>query len=247
MNNALCLITFNPTQKLDYLEFLNSFKNFDIYVIIDDNSVNYNYLMNTYKNIKIIQIDNNLCINYGFFNISYITLRKYVTGWDKAIYYFSINKFNYNNIWFFEDDVYFYSENTILQIDNKYKTEDILCNSSYEEGKLNEWLWKYIYINFSPPYYCGMMCALRLSNNFLNCVCDYVNRNKTLFFLEAFFPTIAKHYKLKIIESPIEFSTITYNNSVPQNNNLNENFLYHPVKDIKLHSIYRNAIDNKDI
>lgn len=195
-----------------------------------------------FKNIKFIQIDNTLCLNSGFQNISYITLRKNVTGWDKAIYYFSINNFDYQNIWFFEDDVYFNSENTILQIDSKYKEEDILCNSSYEKGKLQEWLWKYIDIHFSPPYYCGMMCALRLSKKYLSCVCDYVNKNKTLFFLEAFFPTIAKHYKLKIIESPIEFINVTHRNSFSDCKNLNINNLYHPIKDLELHSFYRNNI-----
>jgi len=44
MKNAVCLITFNPTEKLEYLHFLNSFDNFDIYVIIDDNSINYDNL-----------------------------------------------------------------------------------------------------------------------------------------------------------------------------------------------------------
>jgi hypothetical protein len=240
MKNALCLITFKPNQKLEYLHFLNSFTNFDIYVVIDDNSVSYDNLKDTFKNLKFIQIDNYLCLNSGFCNINYIALRKNVSGWDKAIYYFSTNNLDYHNIWFFEDDVYFYSENTILQIDDKYKEEDILCNSSYDEGKLNEWLWKHIHISFPPPYYCGMMCALRLSKKYLNCICDYVNKNKTLFFLEAFFPTIAKHYKLKIIENPIEFINITYRGSFSNDKKLNTNYLYHPMKSLELHSFFRN-------
>ena len=239
MKQALCLITYKPNEKLEYLNFLNNFQMFDIYVIIDDNSVNYGYLNQMFKNIKFIQMDNNLCFNSGFTNISYITLYKNVTGWDKAIYYFAKNKLEYNNIWFFEDDVYFYSESTILQIDNKYKEEDILCNSSYDEGKLNEWLWNRIDIKFSPPYFCGMMCALRLSKKYLDCVNDYVNKHKTMFFLEAFFPTIAKHYNLLINKNPIEFLTITYQNS-PNESNINTNYLYHPVKDVRLHNNYRN-------
>jgi len=35
MKKAVCLITHKPNQKLEYLDFLNTFKNFDIYVIID--------------------------------------------------------------------------------------------------------------------------------------------------------------------------------------------------------------------
>lgn len=238
MKNALCLITYKPNEKLEYLNFLNIFQMFDIYVIIDDNSNNYEYLNEMFKNIKFIQMDNNVCFNSGFINISYITLNKNVTGWDKAIYYFARNKLEYDNIWFFEDDVYFHSENTILDIDNKYKEEDILCNSSYDEGKLNEWLWNRIDIKLNPPYFCGMMCALRLSKKYLDCVNHYVNKHKTMFFLEAFFPTIAKHYNLIITKNPIEFLTITYQNT-PNERNINTNYLYHPVKDIRLHINYR--------
>ena len=172
MKNALCLITFKPYDKIEYLNFLNSFVSFDIYVVIDDNLIDYKYLKDIFKNINFIQIGDNLCLESGYNNLNYIVLRKKVSGWDKAIYYFSTNNLDYHNIWFFEDDVYFYSENTILQIDDKYKEEDILCNSSYEEGKLYEWLWKYIDIKFKPPYFCGMMCALRLSKKYLNCIND---------------------------------------------------------------------------
>ena len=59
------------------------------------------------------------------------------------VYYFSKKNDlkQYKNIWFFEDDVYFHSEETILKIDNKYESQDILCNSSYKEENLKEWLW----------------------------------------------------------------------------------------------------------
>jgi len=195
-----------------------------------------------FTNIKFIQIENKLCLESGFINISYITLKKQVTGWDKAIYYFSkINKVECEILWFFEDDVYFYSEETILRIDDKYKLEDILCNSSYGKGKLDEWLWKFIEIKFQPPYFCGMMCAIRLSKKYINCINDYVNKNNTLFFLEAFFPTIAKHYNLLVTENPVEFTKVTHRDDVPKKIDINVNFLYHPVKDLSLHAIYRNS------
>jgi hypothetical protein len=245
MKNALCLITFKPDEKLEYLNFLNCFENLDIYVIIDDNLNNYDNLKNAFKNINFIQIHDNECINNGYKNLNYIVLKKPVSGWDKAIYYFTKNKADYSNIWFIEDDVYFYSEKTILQIDEKYREEDILCNASYDEAKLNEWLWKYIDIKFDPPYFCGMMCAVRLSKKYLECINDYVNKHNTLFFLEAFFPSIAKHYNLKIVKWPIEFGYITYRDPVPNHNDLNINFLYHPIKDIRLHSFFRIKIQDR--
>ncbi len=240
MKNAICLITHKPNEKISYLHFINKFIKYVINVIIDVNLNNFNNLKKQFTNIRFIQINDELCFNSGFKNISYITLKKPITGWDKAIYFFTKENTNYENVWFFEDDVYFHSENTILQIDNKYKDEDILCNSSYGEGKLNEWLWKRIKINFYPPYFCGMMCALRLSKKYINCIRDYIDKNKTMFFLEAFFPTIAVKNNLKIFSNPIEFLTITHRNSTPNPTDININYLYHPVKDLNLHNIYRN-------
>ena len=76
MKNAVCLITFNPTEKLEYLHFLNSFDNFDIYVIIDDNSINYDNLKDIFNKISFIQIEDDICLQSGYINISYITLKK---------------------------------------------------------------------------------------------------------------------------------------------------------------------------
>jgi hypothetical protein len=236
---ALCLITYKPDEKREYLKFLNTFEHFDIYVIIDDNSTNYEDIKKQFTKINFIQIGDDVCMNSGFINLSYITLKKHITGWDKAIYYFTKIKNDYLNVWFLEDDVYFYSENTLLKIDDKYENEDILCNSSFKEAKLDEWLWKYIYIEFEPPYFCGMMCCIRLSKKYMDCISNYIEKNKTMFFLEAFFPSLAKHYRLKFIENPIEFLTVTHRNTVPNHNDINLDYLYHPVKDLRLHNLYR--------
>jgi hypothetical protein len=238
MKEPLCLITFKPNEKIEYLEFLNTFNSYDIYVIIDDNISNYDSLKSKFKNITFIQLDDEKCLIDGFSNLNFVTLKKPVTGWDKALYYFAKINTKYENVWFFEDDVFFNSEETIIKLDKKYKKEDILCNSSYEEGKLNEWLWNIIKIEFKPPYFCGMMCCIRLSKKFFSHINEYANKYKTLFFLEAFFPSIAKKYGLNIIESPEEFKTITYRNT-PNENEINNDFLYHPLKNVQLHKIYR--------
>jgi hypothetical protein len=242
--NAVCLITKNPCEKEPYLKFLNTFKMYDVFVIIDDNDNDYSLLKEKYEKLHFIQINKDVCEYDGFKNSNYIALYKNVTGWDKAIFYFTKKTSNkYDNVWFFEDDVFFYSENTIKIIDNKYKSEDILCNSSYETGKLNEWVWNRIEINFPQPYFCGMMCIIRLSNNYFKCIEDYVNKNKTLFFLEAFFPSIAKHYNLKTIENPEEFLTVTYKEPI-ENLKINRYNLYHPAKKIDEHFNYRKVIYN---
>ena len=246
MKNAVCLITHKPNEKKEYLKFLNKFNSYDIHVIIDDNNNKYDDLKQQFTNIEFIQIENDLCINAGIMNLNFKVLRKNVTGWDKSIYYFSKKNDlkQYKNIWFFEDDVYFHSEETILKIDNKYESQDILCNSSYKEENLKEWLWGSICkdIPFKPPYSCGMVCALRLSTKYFKCINQYIDKYKKTFFLEAFFPTIAKKYDLiTTTKTPVEFSNIKYQTPVPKPNDVNVDYLYHPVKDISLHTTYRNS------
>jgi hypothetical protein len=101
MKNAVCLITLEPHEV--WLEFLNTFTNYDVYVVADDNTKNYNDLYKQkYNNINFIQIDNEKCIKDGYKNMNYIAIKKIVTGWEKGIYYFSkINKgtkYNMSNI-----------------------------------------------------------------------------------------------------------------------------------------------------
>lgn len=172
-------------------------------------------------------------------NTSYITVRKPIIGWDKALYFFSCINCNYDYIWFMEDDVYFYDENTLHNIDTKYDDYDILCNSSFEPAKLDEWLWHMIQINMSPPYYCGMMCMLRFSKKMIKSIKNYAKKNKTLFFLEALYPTIAVKCNLKYISNPTEFITITHRDQHNINLLTREN-LYHPVKNIESHIKARN-------
>jgi hypothetical protein len=113
-------------------------------MIIDDNSIDYkqNYL--NYKNIKFIQILNEDCDKNGFIDMNFI-INKQISGWDKAIYYFSMINTEYKNIWFLEDDVFLYDENTLINIDKKYIDGDLLSFSIHENknGNKDWWHWKY--------------------------------------------------------------------------------------------------------
>jgi hypothetical protein len=239
--NAIFLITLRPNEIM--LSFLNNFTKYNIYIIIDDNTVNYDYLNLKYKNIKIIQINNKSCIDSGFMNVN--TLGKDLTrgfGWDKALYYYSINK-QFKYVWFIEDDVFFNNEETLLNIDANYLNYDLLCNSSFDKGKLNEWLWNRIKINLPYPYYCGMMCACRMSVKMIECLKLYADKNKTLFFLEAAFPTIAKFNNLLCCR-PDELITVTYNNPW-KINDFNTKNIFHPVKKLEDHINLRKILNNK--
>lgn len=241
MKQAICLIVNKPNEI--YLEFLNKFINYHIIVVIDDNSVYYaNKLKDKYKNITFFQLNNKVAFKTGYNNSNTIGLRKLVSGWDKALFYFCNYEFNYDYVWFIEDDVFFYNEQSIIEIDVKYPSYDLLANCDFKEGNYKDWLWSGIKINLPKPYYSGMMCAIRVSNNLLKNINFYAYKNKRLFFIEALFPTIIKHNNLTYYQ-PDELTNIKYrfewNIDI-----INKLAIYHPIKNQANHIIFRNSLNN---
>jgi len=241
MKNALAIICVQPH---DFLcKFYNSIVDYDVFMIIDDESNHYSEMREKYTNITFLQIPSNDCSQRNIRNCTTTAvIRKEVSGWDKALYCFMHVYTDYQYVWFLEDDVFFHDTNTLIAIDSRYDNYDLLCNTNYEEGKSNEWLWSSIDIGFPSPYYCGMVCASRMSRNMLICLQEYANRNKTLFFHEAMFPSIAKYFRLNTIEAPKELQTITYNRAWDFPKDFNSHQLYHPIKNPEHHLMIRDHI-----
>ena len=240
MRNCLCLICVKPNDI--WIDFLSNFKDYDIYIIIDDNNMIYNEKYLQYNNIQFIQIEDKDCIEGFFFDMSY-GMSKCITGWDKAIYYFSVINTSFNHVWFFEDDVFFYDETTIKNIDLKYRDSDLLTNH-YEEnltGSIDGWYhWHRLTIFLPPPYYHAMCCAVRMSKLMLLKIKEYAIMHKRLFYLEALFPTLCKYNKL-IYDFPDELKNIVYSNTY-EIKDIDKLNIYHPIKDINVHKLYRNEI-----
>lgn len=233
---AICLITFTPNKI--WCDFLNLFNNYKIFIVVDNNNFHLHDFKNNYKNINFIQISDKKCKLNGYINTNFM-LKKIISGWDKALYYFAVEDNNYDFIWFMEDDVFFYNEDTIVNIDNQYINDDLLSNYYCEnsDGNKNSWHWRIINIQYPPPYYSGMMCAVRFSNNMIKYINNYAKNYNTLFFLEALFPTIAIKNKLKY-NTPNEFNNICYR-CIFEEKNINITNLYHPVKDLNQHIYFR--------
>jgi hypothetical protein len=85
-----------------------------------------------------------------------------------------------------------------------------------------------------------MVCAVRMSKTLLSKIKDYANEYKTLFFLEALFSTICKANNLKY-DTPSELWSISYRNNHLESD-INICNLYHPVKDMNKHTIFRNML-----
>jgi hypothetical protein len=241
MNNiCVCLICYKPNDI--WINFLSRFTKYDVYIIIDDNSIDYKSEYSTFSNINIIQINNEECIKAGFIDMNFC-MKKKVTSWEKSIYYFSTIKTEYKKVWFFEDDVFFYDEESLFRIDSKYENSDLLSNSYSENltGHKDNWHWHAIHIKIPPPYYCAMVCCVRMSSNLLSKLKNYATEYNTLFFLEALFPTLCKESKMKY-DTPNEFKNIVFRKEYTDGD-FNKNNLFHPVKDINRHNHYRHLLN----
>jgi hypothetical protein len=237
--NCISLLCLKPNKI--WFDLLDKFTAYSIFVIIDDNNTNYTKQFEDYKNIKVVQIANNDCQQNGFTNMNF-TIGKTISAWEKAMYYFSEINTQYDKIWFIEDDVFFYNEQTLINIDTLYKNSDLLSNTYSENssGEKNSWLWRSININFPPPYYAAMVCCVRISKNLLSKIKSYAVDHKTLFFLESLFPTLCKKHNL-IYDTPVEFKNIEYRKEFSLSE-INKNSLFHPVKQITKHVDYREIL-----
>ncbi|NDA89673.1 MAG: hypothetical protein EBY20_02005 [Alphaproteobacteria bacterium] len=243
-DKCICLICYKPSDV--WVDFLSKFTKYDVYLIVDDNSKDYKEQYSNFSNINIIQINNEDCKSNGFFNMNYIMMKKDITSWDKSVYYFSTINTKYDKVWFLEDDVFFYDEETLVRLDSTYENSDLL-SQSYEGGKFtgdkNQWMWKDIDIKFDPPYWSTMVCCVRMSSQLLSKIRNYANEHSTLFFIEALFPTICKRHNLNY-DTPREMLNIIYNRYY-SDNEIDKNNIYHPVKDLNKHKYYRYMLNQE--
>ena len=243
MKNCICLLTVVPKTK--WLVFLSKFKYYDIYVVTDNNKYDYNLIYNTtYPNIRFVQVSDQDCEKHFFINSNstHAGFNK-IIAWDRAFYYFAIENTKYDNVWFIEDDVFLFNEETIQNVDAKYESSDLLTQKydTSQTGKDIDWVWHMLTMNLEPPYYCAMCCAIRMSNNMFGHLNDYVKKNKTLVFTEALIPTLAKTHNLQY-DIPDELRTIEHVRAWNENE-LNRTNLFHPIKNMDIHTIVRNRLE----
>lgn len=197
--------------------------------MIDYEDINLNFYRRRYPRMVFITLSDNECREAGFQNVNFL-IKKPITSWEKALYYFSTIK--PGTVWFVEDDVFLPSEKTLLDIDRRYPNADLLSNEISPKTK-EEWHWRMISIasEIPMPYYYGMMCACRMSTKLLSRIKEYARKHGTLFFLEAMFPTLCKTYDM-VHEAPEELSTIKFRYYFPRSE-IRSTQLYHPVKNFK--------------
>ena len=238
--HALCLLTVNPHDI--YVKFLNNFDKYDVYILIDNNSINIDEYIKKYPKIQFIQIPDEEAIQNGYWDSSYIIPKKTIS-WDKALYYFSKKNTSYNFVWFIEEDVYIPNEESIQNIDHKYPTIDLLCSdyNMNSDGYLDNWShWNQAQSYFELPWAKGLQCICRLSKRLLEKIKDFVDTHKKLTFIETLFNTLViKNNYLHI--TPHEFNEIgcckTHNET-----EIDTTKFYHPIKNIETHQMLRDKL-----
>jgi hypothetical protein len=165
---------------------------------------------------------------------------------DKALYYFSIEKPHYDNVWMIEDDVFFYDLETIKRLDRRYPDSDLLTKKFdivRNEREKNEMPWDNWHLlkdKIGFPWTKGMICVIRVSSSLLAAIRGYALKNKTLLFDESMFTTLSLHSNL-IIDTPPEFQEVDYYDHINWNY-LNQTHFLHPVKDPAVHEKLRRSI-----
>jgi hypothetical protein len=240
-NIAVAIVTRRPSSI--WLNFVNTFKDHDVYYFVDENYRDYSELFKSLNsNVKCIQINDDHCSSYGYKNalIHTDTVPNKVLSWDKCIFYFSLLNRSYDHIWIIEDDVFILQESVLTNIDNNYQNSDLLTAENiiqYDKNTSTWPHWNNIINYIDTPWLRSMVCACRVSKNMLSLVRDYVKQRNTLFFHEVLFNTLAYQNNLKI-DCPYELNSVVYRN----NWNLwieDLNKVYHPCKDFNIHKSIR--------
>jgi len=262
---AIAILTLSPSPEL--IEFYSRFLplGYDVFVVVDDNSVRLEH-----PGIHFIQIDDHECRRNGYFNFNPVVKKESrCSAWDKAIYYFCRVNISHESVWFVEDDVFIPFPETLLKLDEKYGKADIVSkdNNVNEAGSRDGWFWWQFVPKGSlpPPWAHSMVCAVRLSRTLLDTLATFVQRNKNrlrltnliielarfasrgkdylgqkLLFIEYIFHTLALHHHLKVAVAK-ELAGIQWRNdwSVEA---MNAETLYHPFKNIAEQDKCRNVL-----
>ena len=238
---AIALLCITPNDiHINFFTSSKDFSEYDIYFICD----NQDTLRGHKAGIIFIQISDTECESRGYIDSNF-AIGKKISAWDRAIYYFCEINTNYDYVWFIEDDVFIPHSSTLYVIDNKYRTfnNDLLCegNSENSTGYTNEWHWRYAVGKINIPWYCSMVCAIRVSNKLLECIRIFVEGKRTLVFIEIMFNTIAMQNGLSVAVIE-ELSNVVFRKEYMLSD-FNKINLYHPVKDISQQEMIRKNLN----
>jgi len=215
-------------------------ENYKVYIVCD----NINCYTPPSDIITYIKLSDQECAKAGFTKSNH-AIPKVPSAWDKALYYFCMIDKNPSYVWFIEEDVYIPRNTLLLDIDTTYPDADLIAkqNVKKEDDPGFGWWHEADDTTLEQPIYRSMVCATRLSRALLNKIVDFVRMNDHLIFIEILFNTIVSNEGMKLV-MPEQLSTIIWRwDWTPEA--LDDNHMFHPIKDVSLHRDYRDRLDQK--
>ena len=87
LKKAICILSRYYNES--WITFLKTFKNYDVFMIIDDVGNINNIEINIIDNINIVKIPDAECKNSNYYNSSVASNLKQIVTWDRALYFFN--------------------------------------------------------------------------------------------------------------------------------------------------------------
>ena len=208
MKQAVCLIATKPSRV--WLEFLNNFKHYDVYVCTMFTHTDYAHVHSElYPNVRFVQIDNAVCSSSGYKNFSQIkdTCSDVITEIDKAYCFFASYNKSYDRVWMISENAFLYDEETLQRIDTQYPFTNYLTGYNYERCiKPHDDYWPHLKcgdyyengkkIHLSPPFYKSYPVVSRLTKESLRVLREYIYRVGSGFFYEVMITTLMKQHNV---------------------------------------------------
>ena len=275
MNSSICFLTKNPPD--DFYKLIKDFiPNHKVYVCIDDNNHKVDWegveIIQMDENIPHQAGYHSMHLDKfpKFYNKS--------ISREKAHYYIHKN-LDTNHVWFIEEDVFIPRHDLLKQIDDEFKDSDLLIRDIQTKETHPNWPhWNgptgdgFGIIHSNGTWLSGekisykdlkrsMIAAVRVSKKFVECMDMYLHDHNRigLFMDECCIPTLAHLYNLKI-DCPKELGYILWRDGKQKDDEyilfpyskdkVNENMMYHPIKDLKRQITLRfgdESIKDKDI
>lgn len=240
--NKSCIVAlcenFKPTS---FSRFLSTFSDYDIFFF--NNQSGYDsFKKNSWGNY--VNISEEHCIRSGYSGFSYNDRNKVESkALEKAALfmfglYKKFTKEMYRNIWFIQEDVFFFSEKTLKNIDKRYTKASLVCKNLLRASSIKDkkTLWNLFGENSRERHavdnlilFYSNLKVFRIRPEMMMSYNSYAEHHNQLFYHEIYLPTYAllNHFT---ISRPPEMRTIS--SEPPQNwdiKNIDQTCFFSPM------------------
>lgn len=226
MKSKNCLVNLCGMFKDNsFLEFTSKFKEYDVFAFRNGGG------RNSYQkkgNTHYINIREDFCRASGFSNFGDNNFQfPEIKNIDKAIFFLSRlfrkkKKQFYEDLWFIHDNVFFFSEKTLIQMDNRYAGKGLVCKNLINAEKIKnpheQWriFGQTSRERFSVPnmnLYYSNLSAFRINKAMVLSCRSYSEHHMRLFNYENYIPSYCILNRFTVCRPPHLRSLLKHKNS----------------------------------